>query len=191
MSNQERELLHFDSNAAQNVHGVMAEFDSPEDLLNATKRAYEAGYRRMDAYSPMPVDGLADALGMKDNRVALITLIGGICGTLGGFYLLYWICVVAYPHNVGGRPLNSWPAFIPITFECLILLSALSAMIGMFALNKLPQPYHPVFNVPDFDRASQDRFFLCIESSDPLFRAVEAVEFLREAGGERIAVVPK
>lgn len=174
------------------IHGVMAEFDTPEELVDACERAYAAGYRRMDAYAPMPVTGLAEAIGFKKNKVALAVLIAGICGACGGFGLLEWITVIAYPHNVGGRPLNSWPAYIPITFECMVLLAGLTALFAMLAMNGLPQPYHPVFNVPAFGRASIDKFFLCIESSDPKFRTEETLEFLRENQGVReVSVVPK
>jgi hypothetical protein len=172
------------------VHGAMAEFDTPEELVGACERAYAEGYRKMDAYAPMPVEGLAEAIGYKKNKVALCVLIGGICGVIGGFGLLEWITVVAYPHNVGGRPLNSWPAYIPITFECMILLSALTALVSMLAMNGLPQPYHPVFNVPRFDRASIDKFFLCIESSDPKFQMSHVVDFLKETGAREVTVVP-
>lgn len=172
------------------IHGAMAEFDTPEELLAACERAYAEGYRRMDAYAPMPVTGLAEAIGFKRNKVALCVLIGGICGAIGGYTLLCWITIVAYPHNVGGRPLHSWPSYIPITFECMILLSALTALVSMLAMNGLPKPYHPVFNVPAFDRASIDKFFLCIESSDPKFRTEDTLEFLRETGAKEVSVVP-
>jgi hypothetical protein len=172
------------------IHGVMAEFDTPEELLSACERAYAEGYRKMDAYAPMPVEGLAEAIGYRKNYVALAVLIGGICGVIGGYSLLFWITVIAYPHNVGGRPLHSWPSYIPITFECMILLSALTALVSMLAMNGLPKPYHPVFNVPAFDRASIDRFFLCIESTDPKFRTDGTLEFLRETGAREVTVVP-
>ena len=172
------------------IHGAMAEFDTPEELLSACERAYAEGYRRMDAYAPMPVEGLAEAIGFKKNYVALAVLIGGICGVLGGYGLLFWITVIAYPHNVGGRPLHSWPSYIPITFECMILLAALTALVSMLAMNGLPKPYHPVFNVPAFDRASIDKFFLCIESSDTKFRTEDTIEFLRQTGAREVSVVP-
>ncbi len=172
------------------IHGVLAEFDSPEELIEACERAYAEGYRRMDAYAPMPVTGLAEAIGYKKNYVANCVLAAGITGVVCGFGFLEWICTVAYPHNVGGRPTNSWPSFIPITFECMILLSALTSMIAMFAMNGLPQPYHPVFNVAEFARASKDKFFLCIESSDPKFGTEGTQEFLRNVGGSEVTVVP-
>ncbi|HEY7211144.1 MAG TPA: DUF3341 domain-containing protein [Bryobacteraceae bacterium] len=172
------------------IHGAMAEFDTPEELIAACERAYAEGFRKMDAYAPLPVEGLAEAIGYKRNKVAFCVLLGGIFGAVGGFGLLEWITVIAYPHNVGGRPLNSWPAYIPITFECMILIASLTAMISMFAMNGLPKPYHPVFNIPEFERASIDKFFLCIESRDPKFRPEDTLEFLRELGGREVTLVP-
>jgi hypothetical protein len=179
-------------NEGAGIYGAMAEFETPEDLIEACEHAYAQGYRRMDAFAPMPVEGLAEAVGFRRNNVAKAVLIGGICGCSGGFYLLYWITGVAYPLNVGGRPLFSWPAYIPITFECMILLSALTALVSMLAMNGLPKPYHPVFNVPAFTaRASRDGFFLCIESTDPKFVAAETTQFLREIGGREVTLVPE
>ena len=172
------------------IHGVLAEFETPELLIEACERAYASGYRRMDAYTPMPVEGVAEAIGFKKNYVSLAVLIGGSCGALGGWTLLQWISQIAYAHNVGGRPLNSWPSFIPITFECMILLSAITSLLCVLLMNGLPQHYHPVFNVPNFARASVDSFFLCIESSDPQFRTEETLQFLRDIGGSEVAVVP-
>lgn len=177
------------SHESTEIHGVMAEFEDPETLIAAAERAYASGYRRMDAYAPMPVEGLAEAVGFKKNNVAKAVLIGGICGCVGGYGLLYWITNIAYPLNVGGRPLHSWPSYIPITFECMILLASLTALISMLAMNRLPQPYHPVFNVPAFARASRDGFFLCIEASDPKFSALETAEFLRDIGGSEVTLV--
>jgi len=174
------------------IYGVMAEFEDPEQLVEAAKRTYAAGYRQMDAYSPMPIDGLAEAIGFTRNWVSTVVLIGGLTGCIGGFTLLYWIAEIAYPHNVGGRPFNSWPMWIPITFECTVLLAALSAVIGMLAMNKLPMPYHPVFNVPSFaQRASVDRFFLCIEATDPKFDLEQTKAFLKELNPEEVAEVEK
>ena len=181
---------HVPLNELPAIHGAMAEFETPEELIAAAEKAYASGYRKMDAYAPMPVEGLAEAIGYKKNKVALAVLIGGSCGAIGGFTLLEWIAGIAYPHNVGGRPLNSWPSWIPITFECMILLSAITSLICVIAMNGLPQPYHPVFNVPEFTRASIDRFFLCIESSDPKFRTDETLQFLRDLGGSEVTVVP-
>jgi hypothetical protein len=174
------------------LHGIMAEFEQPEQLLEAARRTYAAGYRKMDAYSPMPIDGLADAIGFTRNWVSLVVLIGGLAGCIGGFSLLWWISMIAYPHNVGGRPFNSWPAYVPVTFECTVLAAALSAVVGMLAMNKLPMPYHPVFNVAEFaKRASIDRFFLCIEADDPMFDRQKTKAFLQELKPEKVAEVEK
>ena len=150
-------------------HGAMAAFDDGDALLAAADRAREAGYTRMDAYSPFPIEGLNEALGHKHTKLSMIVLAGAIIGGLSGFMMQYWMEAIDYPKNIGGRPLVSWPAFIPATFEMTILLGAFSAVLGMLALNGLPQPYHPVFNVPQFRRASRDGFFLVIESDDPKF----------------------
>lgn len=154
---------------ASGLYGVIAEFEDPNTLVAATRRAYHAGYRSMDAYSPFPIEELHEALGAHHTRLPLIVLIGGICGCVGGYSLQYWVATLAYPLNIGGKPFHSWPAFIPITFECTILVAALSAVFGMLALSGLPMPYHPVFNVARFALASRNRFFLCIEAKDPQF----------------------
>src|SRR5713101_28515 len=151
------------------LHGLMAEFDDPNSLVSAARRARHEGYRRMDAYSPFPIEELHEALGAPPSRLPLIVLIGGLFGCIAGYLLQYWVSVIAYPLNVGGKPFHSWPAFIPVTFECTILAAALAAVLGMLALNGLPQPYHPVFNVSRFALASRNRFFLCIEAVDPKF----------------------
>jgi len=164
------------------IFGVMGEFTTPEDLLAATRKAREAGYKHMEAYTSFPIEGLSDAVGFRgfrSNLVALITLIGGIGGGLTGFGLQYWVAAITYPMNIGGRPLNSWPAFIPVTFELTVLGASISAVVGMLALNKLPQPYHPVFNVGRFSQASTDKFFLCIESRDPKFDLIQTSKFLQ------------
>ena len=147
----------------------MAEFDTPKELLSASERAYESGYRKMDAYTPFPVHGLAAAIGFRGDRLPWVVFIGGVVGCVGGYMLQYWVSVIEYPVNVGGRPLHSWPAFIPVTFELTILVAAFSCVLGMFALNGLPEPYHPVFNVERFALASRNRYFLCIEAKDPKF----------------------
>jgi len=162
------------------LYGIMAEFDDPDALLYAAFRASSEGYRDMDAYTPMPVEGLSEALGFKSNWVQRLVFAGGICGAAGGFLLCWWMTVIAYPHNVAGRPLNSWPAYIPITFESMVLIACLTAVVGMLALNGLPQPYHPVFNVEEFTRASRDKFFLCIEASDAKFDSESTRHFLEE-----------
>jgi len=151
------------------IYGLMAEFDTPGELVDATHKAREAGYRRMDAYSPYPIEELAEALHFHDRRLPLIVLGGALAGGLGGYLMQYYAAVISYPLNIGGRPLHSWPSFIPVTFELTILVAAFAAVLGMLALNHLPMPYHPVFNVPEFAGASRNRFFLCIEARDPKF----------------------
>jgi hypothetical protein len=173
------------------IYGLMAEFSNERDLLAAAQQAHDAGYRRMDAYSPLPISGLAEALGHRHTGVPLLTLLGGLAGCVGGYCLQYWIAAVDYPVNVGGRPLNSWPSFIPVTFELTILLAALSTLIGMLALNGLPMPYHPVFNVPRFALASRDRFFLCIEATDRHFDRHETARFLSSLPATAVTVVPQ
>ena len=177
------------SPATDAIYGLMAEFDNPTDLVAAANRARLEGYREMDAYSPMPIEELNEALGIRKTKLPLIVLIGGICGALGGYSLEYWSSVIAYPMNIGGRPFHSWPQFIPVTFECTILGAALSAVIGMIALNKLPMPYHPVFNVKAFERASRDRFFLCIEATDQKFDLASTRAFLETLGAREVTTV--
>ncbi len=162
------------------LYGLMAEFETADALLEAVRKAREAGYRRLDAYTPFPVEGLADALGFHTTRVPLIVLIGGLIGCFGGFFLQYYPNVIGYPLNIGGKPYDSWPSFIPITFELTILCAALSAVFGMLALNGFPTPYHPVFNAPRFELASQNRFFLLLEARDPKFDAEKTKQFLVE-----------
>ena len=171
------------------IYGVMAEFDDPTAVVAATRRAYEEGYRRMDAYSPYPIEALSEAVGPHKERLPLIVLIGGIVGMLGGFGMQYYVAVINYPINVGGKPLFSWPAFIPITFETTVLGAAMAAIFGMLALNGLPEPYHPVFNAPNFALATRDRFFLVIESRDPKFDREATTGFLRSLGAQEVADV--
>jgi hypothetical protein len=173
------------------TYGLLAEFENAEELLAATQATRTAGYRRIDAYSPFPVDGLAEALGFTRTPISWIVLAGGILGALAGFWLQYYTAVIALPLNVGGKPFNSWPSFIPITFETTILGGALAAVIGLLLLNGLPMPYHPVFNIRSFARASQDGFFLCIESSDPQFDMQKTKEFLRSLQAREVHDVPR
>jgi Protein of unknown function (DUF3341) len=172
-------------------YGLMAEFDSPSAVVAAARRIYEAGYRRINAYSPFPIEELSEAIGFHRDNVALGTLIGGVLGALGGFALQYWTSAIDYPLNVGGRPLLSLPAFIPVTFECTILLASFGAFIGNLLMSGLPQPYHPAFNAPNFTRASQDRFFLCIESGDPLYSETKTRAFLKGLGAIEVSNVEK
>lgn len=172
------------------IYGLLAEFASGERLLEAARRAREAGYRRIDAYSPLPVAGLAEALGFARTRVPMVTLFGGILGGVVGYVMQWYLMVVDYPMNIGGRPLHSWPAFVPITFEMTILFAAFFAVLGMLGLNRLPMPYHPLFHVDRFTLATQDRFFLCIEATDPQFDIGRTGEFLRTLGPAAVMVVP-
>ena len=165
--------------ATPTLYGLMAEFETPTALVEATNRARLAGFRNMDAYSPIPIEDLNEALGLRRTRLPMLVLLGGILGGVGGYSLEYWSSVIAYPMNVGGRPFHSWPHFIPVTFETTVLGAALTAFVGMWALNKLPMPYHPVFNVPAFARASTDRFFLVIEATDPRFDRHATEQFLQ------------
>lgn len=160
------------------LYGLIAEFDDSERLIEAAGRAREAGYRKMDAFTPYPIEEVSHALGHHHSRLPLLVLIGGILGALGGFGLQYWVSVIEYPLNIGGRPLNSWIAFIPVTFETTILVASVTAVLGMLALNGLPRPYHPVFNAERFALASRDRYFLCIETADPRFDREATEAFL-------------
>ena len=176
--------------APRPLYGLSAEFAAKEQIVAATRRAYAEGYRKMDDYSPFPIEELPEALGRGDTAVPLITLMGGTIFGLGGFFMEWISMAKLYPLNVGGRPFVSWPSFIPVTFEMTILGGALSATIGMIMLNRLPQPYHPVFNAPNFARASQDRFFLCIECADPKFDLTMTGDFLRRLNPISVSEVP-
>jgi hypothetical protein len=171
------------------LYGVMAEFDNPSDLIAAARRTYEAGYRRINGYSPYPIEELWEAIGFHHTRLPVIVLIGGLVGGFGGFFMQYYLSVYDYPLNVGGKPFNSWPAFIPITFEMTILCAALAAIFGMLALNKLPQPYHPVFNAPNFALATRDHFFLVVEANDIKYQHDEVVQFLKGLGPKDVSDV--
>jgi hypothetical protein len=171
------------------VYGLMAEFADHEYLVAAARASYTEGYRRMDAYSPFPVQDLPRAIGRRGTAIPLLVLLGGTIGGLGGYFMQAYAMAVDYPLNIGGRPLHSWPAFIPITFELTVLCASLTAFLSVFLLNKLPQPYHPVFNVPEFARASQDRFFLCIEAVDPKFDLDTTRRFLAKLHPEKVTEV--
>lgn len=164
----------------QGTYGVMAQFETPDELVAASRRAYAEGYRKMDAYSPFPIEALDEALGIPHTILPWIVFFGGLFGGMAGYGLEYWTQVIEYPLIVGGKPFHSWPNFIPVWFETTVLGAALSAVVGMLALNGLPQPYHPVFNVESFvDHAQKDKFFLCIESADPKFNLEESKKFLQ------------
>jgi hypothetical protein len=171
------------------IYGMMAEFDSPSDLVAAAHKTHEAGYKKIDAYSPFPIEDLAEAIHCT-NHVPLVTLIGACIGGLSGYLLQYWVAVITYPINVGGRPYHSWPSFIVVTFEMTILFGGIAAVFGMLALNGLPMPYHPVFNVPRFAMATKDRFFLIIFSSDPKYSPAGVRQFLEGLGPRSISEVP-
>ncbi len=172
------------------IYGILAEFDSSTELVHATEAAYAAGYRKMDAYSPFPIDEASEALGFHKTRVPLVVLLGGLLGGLSGFALQYWINVISYPLNIGGRPWDSWPAFIVPTFELTILFAGLSGMFGMFALNGLPTPYHPLFNIDGFSAVTRDKFFLCVEAADPKFDLVDTMRFMESLKPLSISEVP-
>src|ERR1700675_3202276 len=172
------------------VYGIMAEFDSATALMEAARRTHQAGYNKIDAYSPFPIEGLAEELGFHQNSVPLVVLIGGIVGGLTGYLMQYWMSAVAYPLNIGGKPPHSWPAFIVITFEMTILFAGISAVFGMLALNGLPMPYHPVFNVPRFVLASKDRFFLIVFATDPKYDAKGTRQFMESLHARSISEVP-
>ena len=161
------------------TYGLMAEFETPEDLLSAARKTHSAGFRRMDAFSPVPIHGLAAAIGFHRTNLPVLTFVCGLIGAVCGYGLQYWVHAIDYPINIGGRPLHSGLSFIPVTFELTILFAGIGTFVGLWIANRLPMPYHPVFNVPEFARASQDRFFLCIESADPLFDADETRAFLQ------------
>jgi Protein of unknown function (DUF3341) len=176
--------------AAPTLYGLMAEFETPTELVHGCKAAYAEGYREMDAYSPFPIEEASEAIGFHKSAVPLIVLLGGILGGLSGFGLQYWINVIAYPLNIGGKPYDSWPAFIVPTFEMTILFAGLCGMFGMFALNGLPQPYHPVFNVDKFSAVTRDKFFLCVEATDPKFDLVGTQQFMERLKPLSISEVP-
>jgi hypothetical protein len=169
---------------------LLAEFGDAEALVNAAARVHQAGYRGFEAYSPMPVEGLAEAIGFRRTRVPLVVLVGGVVGMVGGYALQYYCAVIAYPINIGGRPLNSWPAFIPVTFEMTVLGAALAAVLGMLAMNGLPRPHHPLFGVPQFDRATRDRFFLCVLKADPLYHERTTRKLLEQLDAREVIDVP-
>jgi hypothetical protein len=181
--------MHSDQEKKHRFYGLIAEFDTPEELLTASEQAYAEGYRAIDAYTPYPVEGLTEALGMRPSRLPLIVLAGGVLGAIVGYGLQYYASVIDYPINVGGRPLHSWPAFIPITFELSILFAAFAAVLGMFALNGLPQPYHPVFNAPNFELATRSHFFLAIEARDPKFDLDQTRRFLESLGPNSVNTI--
>ena len=171
------------------IYGLMAELPSAEALIEAARQVHAAGYTKVDAFTPYPIEAVSEALGLPRSKVPLIVLLGGLFGGFGGYMLQYWSQVIRYPMIIGGRPFHSWPAFIVPTFECTILGASLAAVVGMIALNGLPQPYHPVFNVPRFALASRNRFFLVIEARDPKFDADATRRFLAGLNASEVSDV--
>jgi hypothetical protein len=172
-------------------YGLVAEFDSAEALMAAAEKARDAGFKRLDAYSPFPIEGLMEALGHRSTILPLVIFLGGVIGGLGGYLLQWYTSLYSYQLNVGGRPPNTWPMFVPVTFECVILGAALSAVFGMLAMNGLPMPYHPLFHVERFALASRDKFFLAIRAIDPKFDLVRTREFLQSLGPREVTEVPQ
>jgi len=173
------------------LYGLVAEFDTPTALVQAARAAREAGYTKMDAYTPFPVEGLPEALGFRWTKMPMLILIGGIVGAISGFALQYYCAVISYPINIAGRPLNSWPSWIPVTFELTVLIASLTAVFGLLALCGLPMPYHPLFHVPRFALATRDHFFLCIESADPRFDRAGTMDFLKGLDSREVSEVPQ
>lgn len=171
------------------IHGMIAEFDGPDEILEAATKTREAGYTKIEAYTPFPVHGLADVIDKEDHRIKWLIFLGGAAGAASGYGLQYWVSVFAYPHNVGGKPLQSWPAFIPVTFECMVLFASFAAVIGMLGLNGLPRPHHPIFNAKNFEFASRSKFFLCVEVEDEKYDAAETKKFLQSLGATEVSEV--
>lgn len=182
-------MSHAVAHTGPALHGLLGEFDSPDALVRAAEAAHHEGYKAMDAYSPIPIEELHHAMGLPNTKLPLLVLCGALTGMIGGFALENWVSIFAYPLNIGGKPLYSWPAFIPVTYECTILGAALTAVFGMLALNGFPQPYHPVFNAKNFALASRDKFFLCIEAADKKFDMQQTRTFLERVGAREVTAV--
>ena len=172
------------------LFGVMAEYANEEEVVHAAQKMYDLGYRKMDGYTPFPVHGLDEAIGRRRTKLPMLVLAGGIAGLVGGMGMMWFSSVVHYPINVGGRPYFSWPMFIPIAFECTVLLASLTAVFAMLGLNNLPEPYHPTFNVPNFARASRDSFFLCVEATDDKFDVQKLFEDFNTTHARSVHEVP-
>jgi hypothetical protein len=172
------------------IHGTVAEFARPDAVLEAAILARAAGYDRLEAYTPFAIEGLAEQVGLSWTAVPLITLLGGLCGGAGGYFMMWYSATVSYPLNVGGRPLHSWPAFLPITFELTVLCAALGAVFGMIVLNGLPRPYHPIFNTPHFTERNASHGYLCVLATNVEYDSAQVVEFLRKAGAQNVWEIP-
>ena len=175
--------------AQDELRGLVAEFENEESIVEATRKTVEAGYHQVETYTPYPLEELLDIQHLHKNNVALVILIGGLTGCAVGFYMQYFASVIHYPINVGGRPFNSWPAFIPVMFECTVLFASIAALVGMLVMNKLPRPNHPLFDIERFRYATQDRFFLCIEAEDPYFDRDATKQFLEELNPHEVTEV--
>ncbi|HLW64182.1 MAG TPA: DUF3341 domain-containing protein [Gemmataceae bacterium] len=172
------------------IYGLLAEFTTAEEILRAARSVRLQGYRSVEAYTPYAVDGLAEELGMKHSQVQFVVLVAGLIGAGVGFFMMYWTMAVDYPFDVGGRPLNSWPVFLPIAFEVMVLVASFAALLSMLYLNGLPRFHRPIFYVPQFARATQDRFFLCIEATDPRFEREATGQFLAGLRPVEVVEVP-
>jgi hypothetical protein len=172
------------------IYGLLAEFETPTEVVKAAEAAHANGYRRMEAYSPFPVEGLNEAVGFPRDRVAAVCLAGGLIGLICAYGLQYWVNVISYPLNIAGRPFHSWPSFIVISFELTILFGGISVVVGMLVMNGFPMPHHPLFEVPEFSQVSRDRFFLCIEAADPRFDPLATREFLERLQPREVLEVP-
>ena len=170
-------------------YGLVAEFSSAEALVHAAKKTYAQGYKKVEAFSPFPIEELSEALHIQEKRIPFLVLMAGILGGLTGFSLQYYVSVIAYPIRVGGKPLNSWPSFIPVTYELTILGAALAAVLSMIILNNLPMPYHAIFNTKNFERATLDRFFLCVLSDDSQFDREKTRKFLLTLDAQAVSEV--
>lgn len=172
------------------IYGLVASYDTPEALLRAAERVRDAGYTHTDALTPFPVHGIVDALGIKKSKMSALVFAGAAAGCLAGFGLQYWVSVITYPHIVSGRPLFSWPNFIPVIFECTVLFAGLTAFVGMLVRNNLPRPYHPVFAAPLVEDATTSKFVIVIEATDPRFNLDETRRLLQQSGAEHVAEAP-
>jgi hypothetical protein len=176
---------------SNSIYGIVAEFTSSEALKAASRKVRDSGYKKTDAYTPFPLEGLSEALGVRDKWVPFIMLMAGFVGSVSGYTLALWAMGISLPLNIAGKPTNSWPLFIPPTFEMTVLTSAIVGVVSMLALNGLPMPYHSVFNTPNFNRASTDRFFLSIEAEDALFDQEQTLAFMQTLGADNVSVVEK